>query len=142
VSCLPTNPNRLKLLAFCLFQFPTGSVLSADVRFHHRPCQPFWSFNSPREVSCLPTRSSMRLANDTSSCFNSPREVSCLPTPPAERQLVELHYLFQFPTGSVLSADARAVHMALTAIARFNSPREVSCLPTTHPLTAFPRLAN
>jgi len=39
--------------------------------------------------------------------------------------------VFQFPTGSVLSADAAAEALAGSdARSGFNSPREVSCLPT------------
>jgi len=185
------------------FQFPTGSVLSADVRAsgwrktfprcfnspREVSCLPTYtagmtrcfccsSFNSPREVSCLPTSTAATPARLT-SCFNSPREVSCLPTRPGRqgRQDADRRFnsprevsclptsyantasarsrMFQFPTGSVLSADEYLQRLLeagvlvsiphgkcpvcrphpITGIpsssnACFNSPREVSCLPT------------
>jgi len=54
--CRPAKP-ALRLAALLQFQFPTGSVLSADSRYDHSHDRCKTCFNSPREVSCLPTPS-------------------------------------------------------------------------------------
>jgi len=109
VSCLPTcQREATRLRSFLGFQFPTGSVLSAD------PC-----LSAARHTVSF-------------ACFNSPREVSCLPTV-ARQQCRQLILKFQFPTGSVLSADATRSRPINWGLGSFNSPREVSCLPTRPP---------
>jgi len=189
------------------FQFPTGSVLSADLRFCFRCASRSFGFNSPREVSCLPTggrdcgrRGHLRVSIPHGKCpvcrqeginpppreellvsiphgkcpvcrrngrpkyligplgrFNSPREVSCLPTTGNAWASISGFLTFQFPTGSVLSADTgyecrksaadrtvsiphgkcpvcrrRGIHAQEGSnTSSFNSPREVSCLPTS-----------
>jgi len=126
-------------LADAVFQFPTGSVLSADLPGKVVRAYQSRRFNSPREVSCLPTclliaglgpgRSVSiphgkcpvcRLGVDVGSfldvlSFNSPREVSCLPTFVMSRPTPAVSDEFQFPTGSVLSADKSAPRSALSA---------------------------
>jgi len=155
-SVLSADALALESVGFLLrgFQFPTGSVLSADqdqpwlvaagagvsiphgkcpvcrldghaclqqvssqvsiphgkcpvcrlLRGTTRRCAKSSSFNSPREVSCLPTCTLPSQSFHRLRGFNSPREVSCLPTAWVWRPQTSRH-LFQFPTGSVLSAD-------------------------------------
>ena len=94
-------------------------------------------FNSPREVSCLPTCFTALWCSACQRRFNSPREVSCLPTCLTRRSWHERLRWFQFPTGSVLSADRLSRRCVWRRYSSFNSPREVSCLPTADTTTAM-----